>query len=185
MRFIYDTDLPERIMLLRWITDEWDYYADGKHTQDQMGKGTQFERNDSELTPQLTDKSRIAEECWWFTQINQYFSRGRIGLQQGRPDFGKQQLAKMVTTAGGMIESVIRVHGPLPTPGFESGQIEGLMRMPKPGQARDIANRKLQTLITPKNICHDCSGLGHIPSACESCKGSGIDPTKASQGLVK
>lgn len=183
----YTTDKPERVMWLKWMFDEFDYYADKKNLEARKHDPSlprQSELNDEQHTPQLSDPDVPAAETFWADQILQYLARAKTAFKGGNPELGKQQLAKMITTTGGMLESVIRVYGPLPLAGTPSGIVNGPMKFSKPGRPMDIAGRELQMLITPKNICGECHGLGHVPSQCEGCKGTGIDPTKASQGLV-
>jgi hypothetical protein len=61
-------------------------------------------------------------DSWWWNQMVMYIHRSAIlGLETPN---GRQALAKFVATACGMLESVVRTHGPLPTPAQSSGNIE-------------------------------------------------------------
>ena len=65
----------------------------------------------------------LADSGWWWRQLMNYFHRARVlGLDTAN---GRQALAKFTATACGLTESVIRVHGPLPEPGYPSGHVEG------------------------------------------------------------
>ena len=57
----------------------------------------------------------------WETWLNQYLHRAM--LMGFDTDVGRQALAKYVTTAVAMLDSVQRVYGPLPAPGVPSGEI--------------------------------------------------------------
>lgn len=92
--------------IFSWLVRERNY---------QLGKfGTALDDKhtlDDGLTPQ----------GWWDRQLAMYFHRARIlGLEQMN---GRQALAKYVATACGMLESVVRLYGRLPSPGVPSGEI--------------------------------------------------------------
>jgi hypothetical protein len=61
----------------------------------------------------------LGEDGWWWRQLTTYFHRSRV-LTLSTPG-GRQALAKFAATACGLLESVVRVHGPLPPPGVSSG----------------------------------------------------------------
>lgn len=63
----------------------------------------------------------LADDSWWWRQLTTYFHRSRVLGVDG--PVGRQALAKFVATACALLESVIRVHGPLPPPGVPSGEI--------------------------------------------------------------
>lgn len=87
----------ERIYIEKWLRDERDY------TINKFGLEA--------------DDLRDAE--WWHRQINMYLDRAYL-LGLDNPG-GRQAAAKAVATAMGFLESVVRVHGPLPEPGVSSG----------------------------------------------------------------
>ncbi len=63
-------------------------------------------------------------EGWWWQQLTNYYHRAKtLGLDVA---VGRQALAKFVATGCGLLESVIRVHGPLPPPGVSSGETGGM-----------------------------------------------------------
>lgn len=63
----------------------------------------------------------LNEDGWWWQQLMNYFHRARIlGLEIPG---GRQALAKFVATGCGLLESVVRTHGPLPAPGVPSGEV--------------------------------------------------------------
>lgn len=65
----------------------------------------------------------LAQDGWWWRQLLNYYHRaGVLGLETTN---GRQALAKFTATACGLTESVIRVYGPLPEPGYPSGHVEG------------------------------------------------------------
>ncbi len=85
-----------------WLEAEWGY---------QMTKFTLDE----------IDATTRAGEDDWSWRLNQYLHRAQLlGLENS---MGRQALAKYVATAVGMLDSVQRVHGPLPAPGVPSGEI--------------------------------------------------------------
>lgn len=60
------------------------------------------------------------DKTWWTDQLDNYYHRaGVLGLDTIN---GRQALAKFVATAVGMLESSVRLFGPLPEPGVPSGQ---------------------------------------------------------------
>jgi hypothetical protein len=62
----------------------------------------------------------LGEDGWWWQQLMNYFHRSRVlGLET---PVGRQALAKFVATACGLLESTVRVYGPLPLPGGPSGE---------------------------------------------------------------
>lgn len=65
----------------------------------------------------------LAQEGWWWRQLMNYYHRAHV-LGLDTPN-GRQALAKFTATACGLTESVVRVHGPLPEPGYPSGHVEG------------------------------------------------------------
>lgn len=102
---------PERSARLHWLTwyqKELDY-VDKKFDDQRNG-------HDHEMFVDGLD-----DGGFWFRQIFQYVPRARL-LGLNTPN-GRQALAKMAMTAIGCLESCIRVFGPLPEPGFTSGEI--------------------------------------------------------------
>lgn len=88
----------------------------GRERQYQVAKfGTQL---DDENT-----RAGLDEEGWWWRQLSTYYHRAGV-LTLDNP-LGRQALAKFAATACGLLESVARVHGPLPDPGVPSGEVEG------------------------------------------------------------
>lgn len=73
----------------------------------------------------LDDKHTIeglTEDGWWWRQLTSYYHRSKV-LTLDTP-VGRQALAKFVATACGLLESVVRTHGPLPLPGVPSGEVK-------------------------------------------------------------
>lgn len=65
----------------------------------------------------------LDEETWWLRQLMTYYHRSTVlGLDN---PLGRQALAKYVATACGLLESVVRVYGPLPPAGVPSGDQGG------------------------------------------------------------
>lgn len=65
----------------------------------------------------------IDADGWWSGQLAMYYRRAQVfGLDLPN---GRQALAKFTATACGLLESVARVHGPLPPPGVTSGELHG------------------------------------------------------------
>jgi len=63
---------------------------------------------------------------WWDQQLNTYIGRARtLGLETPG---GRQAFAKFVATSLGLLESAIRLFGPLPEPGVPSGYNLDLLR---------------------------------------------------------
>ena len=63
----------------------------------------------------------LGDDNWWWQQLNNYYHRAKVlGLET---QVGRQALAKFTATSCGLLESVIRVYGPLPHPGVPSGEI--------------------------------------------------------------
>lgn len=86
-----------------WVGDEY-HYATTKVTQD----------------PEADDQKTSTTPEYWEDQISMYVHRS-IVLGFDTPA-GRQAAAKAATTAMCFLESVVRVHGPLPEPGVSSGQ---------------------------------------------------------------
>lgn len=109
MKITFDTSTPERTMFLLWLKTEWENYADPKFTASRPG-------HDMEMA-----HAGIADDSWWYNQFAQYIQRARVlGIENPN---GRQALAKCCAALTGCIESMIRVHGPLPEPGHSSGYI--------------------------------------------------------------
>ena len=107
-RRVHETVPPEREHIQRWVAEET-LYATAKF-QGQRGG------HDAEMR-----KDGIDDVGWWLRQIFQYVDRARIfGLDTF---MGRQAMMKCYMTLGGFIESMVRVHGSLPTPGVTSGEI--------------------------------------------------------------
>lgn len=99
---------PERAHLLLWLEKEWQY-ADGK-----------FEEGRPEHDEEMR-QTGVSQDGFWFNQVFQYARRAEIlGLENPN---GRQAIAKMWAAMGGLVESVIRVYGPLPPAGVPSGEI--------------------------------------------------------------
>jgi hypothetical protein len=70
-----------------------------------------------------TRESGLVEGGWWTNQLAMYYHRARVlELENIR---GRQALAKFVATACGLLESVVRLHGPLPEAAVPSGTVVG------------------------------------------------------------
>lgn len=132
-RFLHEQDfgvLPiqgkeERAHLYHWIMGE-ESYVEEKF-------GDQRGQHDIEMR-----QDNLAPDGWWYNQIVQYFGRAQVFLDTAGDLFmqddhesaravaqrGTQALAKAFLTAKGMVESAIRVYGPLPAPGVSSGNIK-------------------------------------------------------------
>ncbi len=63
----------------------------------------------------------LDENGWWWRQLTSYFHRSRVLTLETL--VGRQALAKFVATGCGLLESAIRLHGPLPAPGVPSGEV--------------------------------------------------------------
>lgn len=62
----------------------------------------------------------LGQEGWWWRQFMNYYYRAQVlGLELPN---GRQALAKFVATACGLLESTVRLYGPLPAPGVPSGE---------------------------------------------------------------
>lgn len=62
---------------------------------------------------------------WWDQQFENYLHRAHV-LGLDTPN-GRQALAKFVATAVGLLETAVRLYGPLPKPGVPSGENLGLL----------------------------------------------------------
>jgi hypothetical protein len=61
----------------------------------------------------------LQKDRWWWTQLTNYYHRAQVlGLETVN---GRQALAKFVATSCGLLESAVRLYGPLPPPGVPSG----------------------------------------------------------------
>lgn len=90
---------------LRWVTEERAGHAGAKWPAEHQDAITRGEN-----------------DIPWRRWLLQYLDRALL-LGLDTPN-GKQALGKFVVTAVAMLESVERVHGPLPAPGHPSGEIE-------------------------------------------------------------
>ena len=71
-------------------------------------------------------RNGLGDEGWWWRQLMNYYHRaGVLGCDA---PVGRQALAKFVATACGLLESVVRVYGPLPPAGVPSGETGGHAR---------------------------------------------------------
>lgn len=101
---------PERSQIRQWVRQER-VYADNKF--DGMQRGD----HDEEMK-----ESGIEEDSWWYNQIMQYVDRARMfGLETPK---GRQAMGKCYMTLGGMLESMVRVHGRMPEGGVPSGEVK-------------------------------------------------------------
>ena len=66
-------------------------------------------------------RAGLATDGWWWQQLTNYFHRA--GVLSLDTVLGRQALAKFVATACGLLESAVRVYGPLPPPGVPSGEV--------------------------------------------------------------
>lgn len=67
------------------------------------------------------DDAKTPEQ--WSARVDNYLKRAEVlGLDT---DVGRQAVAKAATTAVAYLESVFRVYGSVPSPGFTSGEIRG------------------------------------------------------------
>lgn len=100
---------PERMQYFQWLASEQQRYADPKFSN-------QRPAHDEEMR-----KDGIADDSWWYNQFAQYIQRARVlGLENPN---GRQALVKCSAALIGCIESMIRVYGDLPEPGYSSGEI--------------------------------------------------------------
>jgi hypothetical protein len=82
----------------------------------------QVEKFGTELDDEHT-RQGLGDETWWRQQLLNYLHRAHVlGLEL---PVGRQAAAKFTATACGLLESLIRVHGPLPPPGVPSGELHG------------------------------------------------------------
>lgn len=108
-RRVHETVPPEREHIQRWVAEEA-LYADKKFSG--PGDGREEEMR----------KEGIDDGGWWVRQIFQYVDRAKLfGLDTF---LGRQAMMKCYMTLGGFLESMVRVHGSLPTPGVTSGEIQ-------------------------------------------------------------
>lgn len=113
----------ERRHLYEWMTLEEEYVA-AKFDDQRNG-------HDDEM------RSVAGFNDFWIRQVVQYYDRAYtflIGAKAARENGdhesarhleqrAQQAMAKAMMTAKGMVESSIRVFGPLPTPGVPSGEV--------------------------------------------------------------
>lgn len=110
----------ERMHLYRWINGEEAYVA-GKFDDQRDGHDETLAEHDIER--------------FWVRQVVQYYDRANQFLRAAAAaedvldaryleQKAQQAMAKAMMTAKGMVESSIRVFGPLPKPGVPSGTIE-------------------------------------------------------------
>jgi len=75
----------------------------------------------------------VGQDSWWWQQLFMYLHRSSIlGLHS---EVGRQAVAKFAATACGLLESVIRTHGPLPLPGVPSGELGNSTEQPSASRA--------------------------------------------------
>lgn len=91
---------------LDWIKSEHDVYQGNKFEQEQ------------------DDWHTVHNLQWWERRIDMYLHRAKI-LGGPETPLGRQAVAKAAATAVGYLESVFRVYGSVPSPGFESGEHKG------------------------------------------------------------
>lgn len=110
----------ERMHLYDWVYAEEEYVA-GKFDD---------QRNGHDDTLKVYDL-----DAFWKRQVVQYLDRAKLYLEGAAIEtnetrkrvlelWAQQAMAKCMMTAKGMVESSIRVYGPLPKPGVPSGEIE-------------------------------------------------------------
>lgn len=63
----------------------------------------------------------LSTDGWWWQQLTNYFHRAHV-LGLNTP-IGRQALAKFTATACGLLESAVRVFGPLPPASVPSGEL--------------------------------------------------------------
>lgn len=69
------------------------------------------------------EHTQTPDETWWEDRINMYLNRAKLlGVEN---PLGRQAAAKAAATAVGYLESVFRVFGSVPSPGFTSGEHKG------------------------------------------------------------
>lgn len=101
---LFITDTPERKQSMDWLNAEFSY-AEGKWPKEQHDGITVREGTTGR----------------WMTDIDMYLHRANV-LGLGTPR-GRQAAAKAMATCHTMMESIIRVYGPLPKGGLTSGDI--------------------------------------------------------------
>lgn len=106
--FSYPVRRTSRQIWLEWLSRESEYasakYDDSRPDHDAFMK-----------------TQGVGPESWWRDQLLQYVHRAHVlGLDN---ENGRQQLAKALATATGMVESMIRVYGLPSEPGHPSGEI--------------------------------------------------------------
>lgn len=109
---------PERRHLYHWLKLEEEYVAN------------KFDDQRNEHDKRMAERDLAS---FWARQIVQYLDRAdaffkesatSVGIDQRRLEMlGQQALAKGFMTFKGCVESSIRVFGPMPKPGFSSGEI--------------------------------------------------------------
>lgn len=103
------TSRRERVAWLEWLKTEHAVYSDAK-----------FDEQRPEHDERLREDG-IGIESWWRLQVFQYVQRAHVlGLETPQ---GRQALAKGLAAYTGLLESTIRVHGPLPPAGVSSGTV--------------------------------------------------------------
>lgn len=98
---------PEFVEMIEWLVNEREYYT----SKFDMG-----EVDDEHIKQGTGDDSWVVQRC-----IENYLQRTRtfdLNTLQGR-----QAYMKIIGALFGMGEAMIRVYGPLPKGGFESGEI--------------------------------------------------------------
>ncbi len=115
-------DLPERELVLRWLLEEQQTYANQKFQKLNPDDQQQMDHRAEML------KDGFDRNSFWRRQTLQYADRVAIfgvgNEGSARPDAGKQALFKMLTTLFDACACVVRVHGLPPAPGQTSGDIE-------------------------------------------------------------
>lgn len=101
-------DRPDRKIVLEWVRDEWERYADDKNsTVEQLATKEAWVRD-----------TGIADGSQWFGVIFQYLHRAELfGIDTPK---GRQQMMKACTTILDMAAAVVRVHGRPAEPGEAS-----------------------------------------------------------------
>lgn len=103
------TARKERKQSMEWLRDEWARYADPKFDEDRPLHDVEMRREG------------VQRGCFWSEQVLQYVHRADIlGLDTPR---GRQALIKGLAAYHGMVESMYRVYGEPPKPGYPSGEI--------------------------------------------------------------
>lgn len=92
--------------VIQWLRGEYPY---------QYGRKFAHDEND-----RLVSEEGHREGTFWNQQLTNYWYRSQIlGLDTIN---GRQAFAKFIATTIGLMESAVRVYGPLPTPGVTSGE---------------------------------------------------------------